>query len=62
MDKDLVETRMREERKAVSAEQFSQRTETLERLLGFVGEGGKQPRGPFTVRSSCVTHWVCRRG
>ena len=62
MDEDLVETRMREERKAVSAEQFSQRTETLERLLGFVGEGGKQPKGPFTVRSSCVTHWVGRRG
>ena len=46
MEEDPVETRMREEgRKAVSAERFSQRTEMFERLLGFVGEEVKQPKG-----------------
>ena len=40
MNKDRVETRMREEGcKAVSVERFSERMEMFERLLGFVGGG-----------------------
>ncbi|KAF8550620.1 galactose oxidase [Imleria badia] len=47
MDEDPVETRLREEegRKPVSAERFSQRTDMFERLLAFVGEEVKQPKG-----------------
>jgi len=46
MDEDPVETGLREEgSKPVSAERFSQRAEMFERLLAFVGEEAKQPRG-----------------
>ncbi|KAF8134289.1 Muskelin N-terminus-domain-containing protein [Boletus edulis] len=56
MDEDPLEARMRAEADgtgrttvqapgSVSAERFSQRTEVFERLLEFVGEEGKQPKG-----------------
>ncbi|KAG6375663.1 hypothetical protein JVT61DRAFT_3235 [Boletus reticuloceps] len=56
MDEDPLEVRMRAEADgtgtttvqapgSVSAERFSQRTEVFERLLEFVGEEGKQPKG-----------------